>query len=274
MIARDLSALGHLEITWGDDARWSVAPPVLTLLPGAGRALLTGARTRFLYDPPAADAPAGDSGQGWLVEAVNDEYLFLDPWWQSAGPTTVTIAIENDADAQQLADHLGIRYTYAVGEQLARLLPPLAAYQRTWAAGELLTGFDAEMFDPASQFWDLTEDTTSPGLYQCRTWSRHMHALLTPTGQWFRVPREPAVYEILRWEGMNILRYDQAARELIVPGGAPLPLLPARAATLCSGRLPLRQREPDGSRILRYLNVPPSVAERIAASLGQSLQDA
>lgn len=275
MAARDLSALGHLEISWGERSEWAIAPPVLTLLPAAGRALLTGARTRALYVPPDYHAPLEEKGSGRLVEAVNELYLYLDPWSQTGGPTTVTIAIEGDTDAEGLAAELGVPYTYAVAEQLAKLLPPLHSYERTWRAGELLRGFDAEVFDTTTCLWEPIEETTAPGLYRSRTWSSHVHAIRTAAGAWFRVPPEPAVYEVFRWEGRRVMEYDTRTRELVVPGTANLPLLHARAATLCSGRVPQRITSLPGSpsKVI-YLNVTASVAEKISLSLNQPLTDA
>jgi hypothetical protein len=269
--ARDLSALGHLEISWGERSEWAIAPSVLTLLPAAGRALLTGARTRELYVPPDARSPIDEVGSGRLVDAVNELNLFLDPWPQSGGPTTVTIAIEGDGDAELLAGELGVPYTYAVAEQLARLLPPLRSYEKTWTPGELLRGFDAEVFDTSSCLWEPTDETGAPGLYRSRTWSKTLHAIRTATGTWFRVPPEPAVYEVLRWAERQVIEYDAHSRELIVPGTAALPLLHARAATLCSGRVPERRSRRGRPSRVTYLNVTPFVAEKITQSLNQPL---
>src|SRR5436309_2993325 len=47
--ARILSALGHAEFEWGEEITWCAGPPVITMLPrSGGRALLAGARTRYL----------------------------------------------------------------------------------------------------------------------------------------------------------------------------------------------------------------------------------
>jgi hypothetical protein len=269
--ARDLSALGHLEISWEDGGSWAVAPTVLTLLPGAGRALLTGARTRALYTPPDERAPEEEWGEGKLVDAVNELDLWLDPWTQHDGPTTVTIAVNYSWQAEQLAARLGIPYTFRVGEQLGRMLPPLAAFQRTWRRGELLRGLDAERFDPSTCLWDpIDTEPTDYGLYRCRTYNRMIFALHSPTG-WVRVPPEPAVYEVLRWDGTQVLEYDDVRQELMVPSTASLPLLAARSATLCSGRVPRRTPQSGGWARVTYVNVPPPVAERIASSLNQEL---
>jgi hypothetical protein len=233
------------------------------LIPDTGRALLTGARTRELFDPVAE--------HGRLADAVDELNLFLDPWQQRGGPTTVTIGLDRETDAISLAERLGIPYTFAVAEQIARLLPPLENYQRTWQPGELIRGFEPERFDSATCLWNYVELTDEPGLYRCRTWNQQVFALRTALNHWYRVPPEPAVYEILRWDERRVLRYHRSKRELTVPGTASLPLLAARAATLCSGRIPRRITQSTSWTKVVYPNVTESVAERIARSLAQEL---
>lgn len=265
--AQDLSALGHIEVSWGQDLTWCAAPPVLTMIAASGgRALLTGARTRALYELPASSE---DWGTGELADAVNELGLWIDNWREDSGPTTVMVACESAADAERLASRLGITYTYSVAAQLSELFPSLRAYERLWAAGDLPRGFEAEAYRPPKLRWEATETTSEYGLYRCRTWQGHVHALNGPAG-WRRVPREQAVYEVLQWEGRQVLRYDAAGRELQVPVGARLPGLQSRAATLSSGRLP-RMIRVDGTPTLHYANVSPAVAERIAGSLSQVL---
>ena len=47
--ARDLEALGHIEVGWEQGMAWCAAPPLLTMIPrSGGRVFLTGARTRQL----------------------------------------------------------------------------------------------------------------------------------------------------------------------------------------------------------------------------------
>jgi hypothetical protein len=265
--AQDLSSLGHVEVAWGDEVTWCAAPPVLTMIPrSGGRALLTGGRTRALYDPLHEGGPTGR-----LVEAVDELNLVIDEWPAPKGPTTVMVACESALDAQNLASALGIEYTFSVADQLAGVLPRLESYERFWEVGELPRGFDAERFDPQHIRWQPTEDAQPLGLYRCRTWQRHVHALHGPVG-WFRVPRELAVYEVLRWSEHTVIGYDSTSMELKVPVGARLPVLHNRTATLCSGRLARFVRE-DGKGLLIYDNVSRVIADLIALSLGQRLEN-
>lgn len=265
--ARDLAALAHIEVSWEGDPAWCAAPPILTLLPrSGGRALLTGARTRHLY----FSAANGNDASGALKDAVDELDLWIDTVPASDGPTTLLIACEDERDARRLADLLAIPYTYEVAEQLAGLLPPLAAYTRLWPAADLPRGFDAERFDPDRLAWSETEETAVPGLYRARTYQGHIYAI-NAVGGWRRAARELAVYEVLRWDGHQVLRYDENRFELTVPVHAALPVLHARAATLCSGRLPRYQY--DQRPQLTYANVPWDIAQAIAASLSQTLQE-
>jgi hypothetical protein len=264
--SQELSSLGHVEVAWADQITWCAAPPVLTMIPrSGGRALLTGGRTRTLYEPPPTH---DEQGSGRVFDEADELGLWIDDWSSRGGPTTVMVACESAGDAERLAQRLGIAYTYSIADQLSQMLPPLATYERLWRAGELPRGFDAERFDTQTLRWEGTETTEPYGIYRCRTWQTHVHAAHSPTG-WYRVPREQGIYEVLRWENRRVLSYDDGSLELSVPVHARLPILHARAAILCTGRLPRFDRQ---HAMLHYLNVSPKIAERIASALCQPLE--
>ena len=133
-----------------------------------GRALVTGGRTRSLYD---GSGQSGDGDAGDLVDAVNELDLWLDPFTHARAPTTLMVAVESHRDADALAERLGVRYTYSVAYQLASVLPPLSEYTKLWSKGELPRGFDAERFDTERLRWVDTDDPTPLGLYRARTFS-------------------------------------------------------------------------------------------------------
>ena len=272
IVARALSALGHIEIAWTQQ-RWAVAPPVITMLPrSGGRALMTGGRTRALYEPPhpGSDEP----GTGMLADIAEELGLWVDDWPSRDGPTSVVINCASHADAERLASRLGIRFTYSVSQALAYLLPPLEKYLRIAPAGELPRGFDAEVFDPVGCWWSWADSTAEPGLYRCRTWGANVYALKTPLQSWKRVQPEVGIYAVYAWQSGDLqpMTYDRATGELSMKANAAPPLLHSRAAVLCSGRLPMRP-EIAGRRHIVYLNVAPEVARRIASSLGQNLNE-
>ncbi len=257
--ARDLAALGHLEIAWDQDAVWSVAPPLLTMLPrSGGRAFVTGARTGVL--------------DRRLEEVAAKRGLWIDRCGRQFGPQTLLLASSSHLDAEDFAAEAGIGYTYAVADQIAALLPDLPRYMEGFPPGhELPAGFDAEWFEPATQQWQEVTETAERGLYRTRTFDGQVFALLDATSQWRRPVKECGIYEVLRWEGLSVLRYSRSRGELQVAAGVPLPALHARAACLCSGRLPRIQYRRGQSPLLIYDNIPAAVATRIAGSLNQDL---
>ena len=264
----DLAALGHLEMAWGGAAAWAVAPPVITMLPNSGgRALLTGARTRALYRPGTLEREQ----TGAVAEIAETLDVWIDDVSMRTGPTSVLIACGKPEDAQRLADHCGIAFSYSVSDQLSAMLPALAACLPLWPPGALPQGFPVERFDPRELAWREYpgDEPREAGLYRARTYSQHVHVLVTPTLAHLAAPREEAVFEVLRWSSLTVIEFDEASHELWVPVHCRLPLLHQRAAVLCSGRLPqFQRRQHDG---LRYVNVRPRVAERIANSLRQNL---
>jgi len=217
-----------------------------------------------LYEP----GRDGEPGTGALVQAAEELDLWLDECPAQRGPTTLLVACKRVRNARNLAEKLGITYTYEVADQLSALLPALSDYAGLWPEGALPRGFDAEEFDPGTRRWRPVEAPDGYGLYRCRTYQGHVHALHGPAG-WRRVVREFGVYEVLRWDEISVLSYNANELELTVPLGAALPVLHSRAATLCSGRLPRFSRQREGQ--LTYCNVPHGVAERIAWTLNQTL---
>lgn len=259
--ARDLAALGHIEIAWDQGARWCAAPPLITMLPrSGGRAFVTGARTDFL---------------GAALERVAEERgLWIDRCGVQLGPETLLLASASHLDAEGFASDIGVGYTYSVADQISALLPELGDYMDGFAVGETLpAGFEAERFDPMTQHWDATTDTEQRGLYRTRTFHGQVFALLDATSRWRRPVREFGIYEVLRWESNDVLSFSEKRGELLVPVGAPLPALHARAASLCSGRLPRFQTRRHETPVLVYDNIPPAVATRIARSLSQELRE-
>jgi hypothetical protein len=294
--ARDLEALGHIEVAWNGRLKWCAAPPLLTMIPrSGGRVFVTGARTRHFVSRLREEAEARD--------------VWIDECGIQNGPTSLYLACRSDLDAETLAAALGVGYTYQVAEQIAGVLPPLDAYARVTDERELPYGLELERFAADRIEWTETDQREQPGLYRCRTYEGHLHGLLGPTGRWSRVIKEVGVYEVLRWEEKAVLTYSEDEETLTVPAEASLPALHARAATLCSGRLPKYKRDASAARAplrsastplaasyrtrglrvpagsqqavrgpgrrgtLTYFNVPRPIAERIAQSLSQTLTE-
>ena len=291
--ARDLEALGHIEVAWNQQLTWCAAPPLLTMIPrSGGRAFVTGARTGHFLDQ--------------LSKAAEAQDVWIDHCGLQRGPTSYYLACRSHLKLEALAAELGVDYTYQVAEQIAGLLPPLETYSSLTDDRELPKGLELELFNTDRLEWIDTDQRELPGLYRCRTYGGQLHGLRSATGAWSRVIKEIGIYEVLRWEGKSVLDYSQEDETLTLSAEASLPTLHARAATLCSGQLPRYSRPPlqqprsrqaglssrrsrlRGGRTgnsqsrpqrterrargtLTYANVPLSIAERIAGSLSQRL---
>jgi hypothetical protein len=170
---------------------------------------------------------------------------------------------------------LDIGYTFSVADQIAGVLPPLSAYMGHFEEGQgLLAGFEAEYFDTASLQWEPTQATDKRGLYRTQTFDGMQFANCDAAFKWRRPVMEIGMFEVLRWEEKSVLNYSAESAELRVPPQIPLPALHARAASLCSGRLPrIRGKKGKGHELV-YDNISESVANRISRSLHQTFLEA
>lgn len=257
--ARTLSDLGHIEIDWRAQ-RWSVAPSLLTVLPTAGaRSLLTGGRTRTLMRRLGEETS----------EAVTDNIIF-DRHHQDDGPDAIFLVSRDETDVEQLATRLGINYDYSAADSLSAALPDLDSYLAVSEASPAPTGYEVERFDPSSLRWSTATSDVNPGLYAYEVYGLPRQRFVPQQGKSHEVERAIGIFAELRRTGTQVLRWtgEDVNGELIVPGQTPLPALQARVATACSGLAASFVRS-DSTR--RYVNVPLEIAQRIAASLGQSL---
>lgn len=96
------------------------------------------------------------------------------------------------------------------------------------------------------------------------------------------INREFGQYLLLNLRGVNVLFYDRKTNRMGIPATAPLPLILARSAALCSGlvprtidiEIPLSQGRSRRSLISVYSNIPEVVAKKIADKLSQKLSPA
>jgi hypothetical protein len=272
----DLAALGHLEISWEDKKEWSVAPPVLTMLPNSGcRALLAGARNLALVNPETLEAGAGDSLLNQVVNAGElDIYAQCLPQYRGSekGPSAIVVAADSPETVRALADECGIGFSYSICDELSLMFPSLAKYAELWAPEPMPLGHSIEVFDVDRVRWIPCKETErfEPGLYAVKLSWDVVHILQTSPEISVHATREHGVYERMRWEDRDVLDYSEMDSELWVPTQAPLPPLQARAATLASGMLPRYERRHDMHGVV-YVNISDQLASRIAKSLEQTL---
>jgi hypothetical protein len=257
VIARQMSALGHLEIDWRR-SRWAASPPMLTLLPSAGaHALLTGGRTRRLEEL-----------LGVVREAREDIYC-LEPIEQALAPSALLIACDDERSMRDLASSLGIGASYSVAGQLAAVLPSLDSYLPGTEVAPAPAGYGVQLLGLERLEWEDVEDEHEPGLYRHQAPDGRRFRFLDESHVSHEVDLSIGAYAALRLTGTEgWLKWFRRSLngDLEVRLGAPLPTLHARAAALCSGFAPRRS-----GNCLVYVNVPEKIATAIAASLEQKL---
>lgn len=252
---RTFSMLGHVEIDW-EASRWTVAPPVLTLLPDAGgHGLLTGARTGALRKR--------------LDHELDHPDVLAHFVAQADAPDACLVGTGSGTALQELADWLEVPYEHSLGRRLAALLPDLDAMLVHRRSTPGIPDLGVEMFDAESGRWPPVEEDARPGLYRYeRGWRKELrwkdddgqpYHVDMALGAWCELRRLGRRSEI-KWEPESVHGL------LGVPVRFPAPALHARAAAMCSGLAPTRE-----GRMLMYRNVPEDVAAAVASSLSQEL---
>jgi hypothetical protein len=253
-----LASLGHVEIDW-HEGRWSVAPPILTILPGAGEhAVLVGSRTRTL---------AARLEKATAVDATDDLLLRVFP--QASAPDAVFVACTNESNVLDLATTLGIGFEYSVAGRLSALLTPVSEGLIP-VASPPESALERQRWDPRTLRWNPAVGQWQAGLYRYRTAGLRKYRYFTDSSTCYRVEFPVGAYVELRRIGSNVLTYSYEGVNgvLSVPARVPLPALQARVAALCSGIAPAFDGKIDA---VKYLNVPQDLANSIADSLGQDL---
>jgi hypothetical protein len=259
--ARVLSSLGHVEFCWRTRC-FACAPAALTTVSEMpGRFLLCGQRTLGLLEQLRLAAD----------HASLDVDVAREPAHQfGAGPGTVIV--DGDAGAvAALADIAGMIFAPAAPDAIAECLSEVTLHTAGEPAAPDLR-FPHCPVDPDTLLdrWDADRsDDYADGLWAWRTYRRPREVYVRRSGEWWYLPvAEHGPYVIERPESAPaLIEYNPAGRVLSVEHRAPLPELHARAACLCSGRLPLRQPYAPGFAHDQYVNVPAMIAAKIVDSL-------
>lgn len=259
---RDASMLAHAEVRWDAD-RWAIAPTVITRLPAAdGSAVVVGAR------PASLRERLEDSNVSFLAFAAERVADHLP------SPETWIVQFDDVATLQKIAEEAGAVYGGCAAVRLSNRLPALALGSP--AAPPSAVAADLDQMQPNGQFSSVEPNPTQDGLYRMRVNNRRVH-LYRRDGDWYHCDRSTGIYSYLARRGTSVLRWRRdkgRGREitgtLFVDRRAPLPVLHARAATLCSGFTP---RLNQAAQTFSYGNVPRTVAGQIAASLSQNLEE-
>jgi hypothetical protein len=251
---RMLSALGYIEVDWRA-RRWGAVPPCLTLLPdAAGHGLLVGARTGRLTRE--------------IAEGVTAQDAELMPVPQLKAPDALYVAADSAKALAAVAASLDVPYVHSVVERLGGVLPYLDAELVDHLTPPIVRHYGVERYD-LDNGWEPVLRDDVPGLYLYeRSGPRAIH-FVAPHGDRFDVDLAVGTWAEARRLGIDDFlwwRPDGVNGTLDVPINLPLPSLPDRAATLCSG---LSACVSDGSTL--YSNVPEWLAQGIAQALSQNL---
>ncbi|MEU8606443.1 hypothetical protein AB0C29_00320 [Actinoplanes sp. NPDC048791] len=258
---RDTAALGHVEVDWAT-GQWRAAPLVITRVPaGDGLALICGLRT----------AVTDELVQQSDVELHRTE----NPGGARELPRPSTLFVQFDPGVALGTVAHDIRATYVPcsAELLANKLPVISASVE--AAPPARDNPTLESFDPHQLRWNAaTGQKGRAGAYKYSLHG-HMEFRWHDGDTWWRTDLSGCVYLALRTAGISAMRWrpeGPGARtgRLFVDWGAPLPPLQQRAAVLCSGLMP---RFAASARSAAYENVPRVIAQRIAFSLQQRLEE-
>ncbi len=271
-LLQELELSGHVEVDWVRTGRWSVNPPVLSLIEGAGgNAALIGARSRSAVSKLAQ-----------LVES--DVIVALNVVEQGpASPTAVFVAAPSYKALDHAAHAIGAMAKTAVRLEymnaLVQLEDALAAATSEFTA----SGIQAKRFNVSALRFEPCEIRFSvwrPGCYEQMSYGLHRYLFVDGEGKLHNVDRWLAIHaEInrVRSEGEATvvpLSWSSETESLFCDARAQLPIMWARAAVFCSGLLPIRHKDGrDGHFVDEYRGVLGATYNRIRDSLGYTAQE-
>ena len=251
---RNLSRLGHAEFQFGDNSIWAIAPPVLV---SASRsvertAILCGARNKPFVDE--------------VRKACAEREGRLSVCVQREGPDVILGENIGLWGARNLAAALDILHTDV--SRLFTCLPSLDAMLSLCPEEKPPIGWRVAIFDEESLEWKEAAQANHNGFYCYTVPWRPPEYRIKDAGRVLRTPPYVGIYYVLRRAQKQVMSYESDRRTLLVRSEAKMPELYERAATLCSGFLPIF--EPASSREC-FTNIPRRYAEIMAVRLGQKL---
>ncbi|WP_341731447.1 hypothetical protein [Microcoleus sp. EPA2] len=273
---RALDSLGHCDFNFSDDRSKNkvyAASPVLVRLPCAGfpQAILAGARSpNTIQQLSDACQSAGDRINLEIKEQASELALI---------PKRVAVQAEDVRELGAIASSLGIPFLETPSAwSLLHFSASIDDYLATLkSSNDLELSWKRETFEPSSlQFKTIKETDSNIRLGRYNHPSRNTKSYyLWQEGRGTEIDLDWGRYAVLKALRRNVLIYDKRRFTMAVPASANLPRLLERALTLCSGyaatyvqKLP---HDPQIQGFKLFSAIPPQIAEKTAAKLGQTL---
>ena len=272
-VARGLVGLASCDFLYGPHDCVRACAPHLALVPSAGlpSAVLSGARTpsvlaRFksvvrAHSDSAALTVSEQTASPLLPSRLCLMAISVDVLRVIAD--TVHLPLATPCPASVLAGFSVDLNTYLASRQWRSHGSEPNWRRRDFDAGRLRFGSP-----PAAQ----TEFRLSE--YAHPQYAHRREHVLIDAGRQAAVDRDWGRYAALANAGRHVLHYDAGSCVPMVPIGVPLPLLFARALTLCSGFASAQVEVAGMGRMDAFTQVPSSIASALAAKLNQGLVSA
>lgn len=286
-IIRSLDALGYCEFDF-DQRYVSICTPSIVSLPFAGttRAILVGARTESLIKKITSFKKNHKDNIGIEIIPQKIYHIFSqDKILHFPLPDTIMIEAVSDSILRDLTDYLGIN-------GFSQISPSSKILDFSCNLDEVKSRLEVKIFvEPNLPARTFLSSKLSFAKGHIKTDGSRLTTYINPIDQkrlhiyWkeeqgSEIDRDWGRFMVLSDEGVNIIFYDNKTQTMAVPTYVPLPRLLSRVATICSGSLPIFQRqlisiksaEPQFYLMDAYRAVPPRIAHTIAEKLGQRLQ--
>ncbi len=242
-----------------------VAPPILAALPGSGmrKAVFCGARSPKLVSDLRKAAKA--SGMNMLVQSQSKSSAYA--------PSRIEIQSISAHGLEALAERVKISYVSTPpARTILSVCGSLADYITTlsWSCEDELNWSNEDFDTDNLRFTTRIGTPVAPRLssyqnpanYQRKYWFHRYgeHAEVDP--DWGR-------YAVLAMKGRRVVSYDEQTKSVLVPLGAPLPVLLSRALALCSGcapRIPHDSKEPRRRKSIPceiFRDIPPTIFQAV-----------
>lgn len=258
---RNLVTLGHIQVERGPDlrpTRWEITPSYVAELPDR-ELVLVGYWPTDLRNMLAEIV----AGEGAVLNRENQRVPGPSVW-RMTGIDAQTLAklLPEEGD---LAD---VAVVPDAAHEMAAVLTPLSRIAEALPTTPLPGARSYEYFDLGSASWVKVSGIARPGAYRLTsaftTTYIYSSADEWPTGMGRVGTAQLVKHLAAHASGKPLIAYEPESRQLSVALGADLPDLYGRAASLCSGALPVDVRN---ANALVYPDVPADIASVINAKL-------